>query len=100
MCVLVVFASLRSAPARAKNPEEPETAVPVGSDMDFLDHDRMGPFWLGAEVNSIFQTNLPFHAPYPDLGAKDARSFYNSFDNSAGAAISGLATVFLGYRPF
>ena len=48
--------------ARAKNPEQPETAVPVGSDMDFFDHDKLGPFWLGAEVNSIFeQLDDPAH---------------------------------------
>jgi high affinity Mn2+ porin len=91
MCVLVLSASLRALPAWAKNPEEPETAPPIGSDMDFLDHDKMGPFWLGAEVNSIFQTHPTFASKYAGT---------NSFRAPAEAAISGLATVFLGYRPF
>jgi hypothetical protein len=107
MCVLVVAASLWPRGARAKNPEEPETAIPVGSDMDFLDHDKEGPFWLGGEVNSIFQTNPSFRSAY---------NGHNSFGNqpwdpnvswaaqqaphgNAGAAVSGLATLFLGYRP-
>jgi high affinity Mn2+ porin len=91
MCVLVLSASLRPAPARAKNPEAPETAIPVGSDMDFLDHDKMGPFWLGGELNSILQVNPAFPAKL---------SGASSFGPKAEAAVSGLATLFTGYRPF
>ena len=101
MCVLVLSSSLWGAAAVAKNPEEPETAVPVGSDMDFLDHDKEGSFWLGAEANSIFQTHPSFVSkvngrnsfgvqPWPQPQVTRAPSE---------AAISGLATLFLGYRP-
>jgi hypothetical protein len=107
MCVLVVAATLWPGHARAKNPEEPETAPPVGKDLDFLNHDKEGSFWFGAEVNSIFQTNPSFRSRY---------NGQNSFGNQpydpgvpwaaqqaprgrAEAAISGLATVFFGYRP-
>jgi high affinity Mn2+ porin len=91
MCVLVLLAASRAGPARAKNPEQPETAVPVGSDMDFLDHDKMGPFWLGAEANSIFQTHPGFPSKY---------SGAHSLHAPAEAAISGLVTLFAAYRPF
>ena len=91
MCVLVVAACLRPSAARAKNPEEPETAIPVGSDMDFLDHDKEGPLWLGGEVNSILQVNPSF----PAKGTPGP----HSFGPKADAAISGLATVFTGCRP-
>jgi high affinity Mn2+ porin len=90
-CLVVLSASLWAAAARAKNPEAPETAIPVGSDMDFLDHEKMGPFWFGAEVNSIFQTHPSFPSKYAGT---------NSLRAPAEAAISGLATVFTAYRPF
>jgi hypothetical protein len=100
MCVTVLLAA---GPARAHNPEQPETAVPVGSDLDFLNHDRMGPFWLGAEVNSIFQTNPAFPAKYSGVNSFGVRSTDAAgrkvVTPSADAAISGLATVFTAYRP-
>jgi hypothetical protein len=111
MCVLVVAASLSARGARAKNPEEPETAVPVGSDMDFLDHDKEGSFWLGAEFNSIFQTNPSFRSRYnghnsfgnqpwnPNLDPSTTWAAQQATEGQPGAAISGLATLFLGYRP-
>jgi hypothetical protein len=107
MCVLVLSASLWSARAAAKNPEEPETAVPVGSDMDFLDHDREGPFWLGAEVNSILQANPSFASTYNghnSFGVQpwDKQRTWAEQQAPRGrseVAVSGLATVFLGYRP-
>jgi hypothetical protein len=76
--------------AEAKNPEEPETAIPQGHDLDFLDHEGNRPYWLGAEVNSIFQTHPSFRAPYSGTNSLQPRSEW---------AISGLATVFLAYRP-
>jgi hypothetical protein len=105
--VLVVAATLWPALARAKNPEEPETAIPVGSDMDFLDHDKMGRFWLGAEVNSIFQTNPSFPSTYNGQNSFGVQPWdktrpwavQQAPSGRAEAAISGLATVFLGYRP-
>ena len=101
MCVLVLSASLWGAAARAKNPEEPETAVPVGSDMDFLDHDKMGPFWVGAEFNSILQVNPPFSSKYNGRNSFGVQPWPHAQVTRASseAAISGLGTVFLGYRP-
>jgi hypothetical protein len=101
MCVLVLSTSLWGARAVAKNPEEPETAIPVGSDMDFLDHDKEGRFWLGAEFNSIFQTNPGFSSKYNGRNSFGVQPWPQPQVTSApsGAAISGLATVFLGYRP-
>jgi hypothetical protein len=107
MCVLVLSASFGAADAFAKNPEEPETAVPVGSDMDFLDHDKEGPYWLGAEANGIFQTNPSFSSKYNghnSFGGQPwdpTRPWANQqlSRGRADAAISGLATLFLGYRP-
>jgi hypothetical protein len=90
MCALLASA-LWAFPARAKNPEEPETAIPPGSDMDFGDHSGTGPLWLGAEVNSIFQAKPSFPSKIPP-GPHSLRS-------DAEWAISGLATVFLAYRP-
>jgi hypothetical protein len=97
----VLSASLWGAKAAAKNPEEPETAVPVGSDMDFLDHDKEGPFWLGAEANSIFQTNPSFASKYNGHNSFGGQPWPQPqlVEAPSEAAISGLATVFLGYRP-
>src|SRR6478609_5668049 len=103
MCVGVLSASLWAPRAHAKNPEEPETAVPVGSDLDFLNHDKMGPFWLGAEVNSIFQTNPGFPAKYSGVNSFGVHSTDAAgrkvVTPSGDWAISGLATVFTAYRP-
>jgi high affinity Mn2+ porin len=76
--------------ASAKNPEEPETAPRPGNDITFLDHDRDVPYWLGGEINSILQYHPSFSAPY---------SGTNSFHPDSESAISGLFTVFGGYRP-
>ncbi|HVU49048.1 MAG TPA: carbohydrate porin [Polyangia bacterium] len=97
----MLSASLWSARAAAKNPEEPETAIPIGSDMDFLDHDREGPFWLGAEANSIFQTHPSFPSRYNGINSFGVQPWPQPQVQRAPseAAISGLATVFLGYRP-
>jgi high affinity Mn2+ porin len=78
-----------AAPARAFNPEAPETAPHAGG-ITFLSHDAPVPYWLGAEVNSIFQAHPGFPAPYTGT---------NSLRPGAEAAISGLATVFTGYQP-
>ena len=101
MCVLVLSTSLWAAGARAKNPEEPETAIPVGSDMDFLDHDKMGPFWLGAEANSIFQTNPSFASKYNGRNSFGVQPRPQPQVPSAASEEpnSGFATIFLGYRP-
>jgi high affinity Mn2+ porin len=77
--------------AAAKNPEEPETAPRPGNDITFLDHGGTEPYWLGAEANSIFQAHPTFPAAY---------SGTNSLHAGGEAAISGLLTVFTGYRPF
>src|SRR4051794_11531556 len=90
MYAAVLSASLWATPAGARNPEEPETAPPPGSGLTFLDHEGTGPFWLGAEVNSIFQAHPSFPSKY---------SGTNSFQAPAETAISGLATIFLAYRP-
>jgi hypothetical protein len=101
MCVLVLCTSLWSARAAAKNPEEPETAVPVGSDMDFLDHDKEGPFWFGAEGNSIFQAHPSFPSKYNGRNSFGVQPWPQPQTSPARGewAISGLATLFLGYRP-
>jgi hypothetical protein len=84
--VLLAFA----VPARARNPEQPETAPPVWGGLTFMDHSGPGPFWFGAEINGIFQTHPTFHSPY---------AFTNSFRAPADAALSGLLTVFFAYTP-
>ena len=93
--VLVLTVSLCAPVARAKNPEEPEDAMPAGSDMTFLDHAGTGPFWFGAEANSILQAHPSFPAKYP-TNYTDLRSLQSTGE----AAISGLFTVFSAYRPF
>jgi hypothetical protein len=101
MCVLVVAATLWPLRARAKNPEEPETAVPVGSDMDFLNHDAMGPFWLGAEGNTIFQTHPSFSSRYNGRNSFGVQPWPQPQVSRAPSetAVSGLVTLFTGYRP-
>ena len=90
--LLVSVALLVSAtPVFARNPEQPETAPRPGSDMTFLDHDRPGPIWFGAEANGIFQAHPSFPAPY--TGA-------NSLKPNAETALSGLFTIFFAYSPF
>jgi hypothetical protein len=84
-------------PAQAKNPEEPETAPRPGNDITFLDHGGNEPYWLGAEANSIFQANPSFPAAYS--GNPAPALMQHSFGPGAEAAISGLFTVFTGYRP-
>jgi high affinity Mn2+ porin len=91
MCVIVLSLSLGATAARAKNPEQPEDAMPPGGDMTFLDHEGTGPLWLGAEINSIFQTHPAFPAKY---------SGPLSLHASGEAATSGLLTAFAAYRPF
>ena len=76
--------------AQAKNPEQPETAPHPEEEATFLDHDAFGPFWVGAEVNSILQHHGDFHSP---------RSGEHSLQGNSETALSGLITVFLGYRP-
>jgi high affinity Mn2+ porin len=90
--VLTVSTLLLAHPpaVRAKNPEQPETA-PRSEDMTFLDHERSSRFWLGAEVNSIFQYHPAFAAPYTGT---------NSLRPDAETALSSLLTVFLSYSPF
>jgi hypothetical protein len=81
---------LGARPAAAKNAEEPETA-PRGTDMSFVDHEGMGNWWLGGEINSILQFHPPFHSPY--MGK-------NSLHGDAEVALSGLATGFVSYTPW
>src|SRR5581483_5714284 len=88
--VIALGVSLAAAPARAKNPEQPETAPQPGTDQTFLDHSGPLPFWFGGEMNTIFQTHPSFSAPYTGT---------NSFRPGAEAAMSGLLTVFTAYRP-
>jgi high affinity Mn2+ porin len=95
VAVALVAAALALDPraAHAKNPEEPETEPKPGNDLTFLDHDHpwpAWPIWYGAEANSIFQYHPSFHSPYQ--GA-------NSLKPEAESAISGLFTIFTGYRP-
>jgi high affinity Mn2+ porin len=76
--------------AGAHNPEQPETAPPLGTGETFLDHTTFAPFWFSAEMNTIFQTHPEFSAPYTGT---------NSLRPNAEAAVSGLFTVFLAYQP-
>jgi hypothetical protein len=84
---LVAFAA---GPAAARNPEEPETAMPMGTNETFLDHTTFAPFWFGAEVNTIFQTHPGFAAPYTGD---------HSLTPGKEAALSGVFTVYLAYQP-
>ncbi|HEY8926725.1 MAG TPA: carbohydrate porin [Polyangia bacterium] len=76
--------------ARARHPEQPETAPRPGGDLTFLDHGGPGPFWYGAEINAIFQTHPSFRAPY---------SGQNSLKPGAERALSWLVTAFGAYTP-
>jgi hypothetical protein len=76
--------------ARARNPENPENAPPPGTATTILDHIKMGQFWFGAEMNSIFQAHPGFASPYSGL---------NSFQGRGETAVSGLFTVFMAYAP-
>ncbi|HZL19097.1 MAG TPA: carbohydrate porin [Polyangia bacterium] len=99
-------------PARANNPEEPETAPRPGNDITFLDHGGNGPYWLGLEANSIAQAHPAFAAAYStypnppasvcnpqDPNPADCLSGH-SLDPQSEAEISGLITLFAAYRPF
>jgi high affinity Mn2+ porin len=92
---LVIALAGASRVAVAKNPEEPETAPRAGNDLTFLDHGGTAPYWLGGEANSIFQANPPFHADYSGNPAL----LQHSFGPADETAISGLFTLFTGYRP-
>ena len=78
-------------PAGAKNPEQPETAPRAGSETTFLDHAGDGPFWVGAELNTIWQYHPSFKAPYtsPDYSLQPHAEWAQSF----------LITAFAGYAP-
>jgi len=91
-CRLALFAlvALAAGPAAAHNPEQPETAPPLGVNETFVDHTTFAPFWFGAEMNTIFQTHPAFSAPYTGD---------HSLTPGAEAAVSGLFTVFLAYQP-
>jgi hypothetical protein len=53
--VTALLPSLAS-PARARNPEQPETAAPLGNDQTFIDHTTFAPFWFGGfGLNAIQQ---------------------------------------------
>ena len=89
LCTIACVLSSRTA--RAKNPEQPETAPPVDENLTFIDHSGSQPFWFGAEINTIFQGKPGFSAKYN--GPK-------SFSPNGETAVSGLMTVFTAYRPF
>jgi high affinity Mn2+ porin len=90
MRLLVFTAWLGGGVAHARNPEEPEDATPTGRDLTFLDHTGLGTLWFGAEANSIFQAHPSFPSAY--AGA-------HSLSSRGEAAISGLFTAFVTYRP-
>src|SRR4051794_40057603 len=92
MAPLMALAAL-AAPrrARAHNPEEPENSPRPGSGATFIDHAGTEPFWFSGQANSIFQVHPHFPAAY---------SGTNSFQPQAEAAISGLLTAYLAYRPW
>jgi len=85
--------ALLTGRAHAKNPEQPETAPRPEAQATFLDHspEAFGPFWVGAEVNSILQHHGDFHAPRP--------SGPHSLQGQSESALSGLLTLFFAYRP-
>jgi high affinity Mn2+ porin len=86
----VAILLLLSAAARAKNPEQPETA-PQSGELTFIDHETPRPYWIGAEINSILQYHPSFPAAY---------SGPNSFHPDSEYAISGLMTFFSTYKPY
>lgn len=88
LCPLILLAH---GTASAKNPEQPETVPRTERDMTFLDHGGSGPFWFGAEANSILQAHPSFPAAYTGP---------NSLRPGREAALSGLFTMFLAYAPF
>jgi high affinity Mn2+ porin len=89
--LLALVIELLSTPARARNPEEPETAPRVGAEETFIDHAGTQPFWFGAEANSIAQFKPAFPALY---------SGPSSLRTEREAAVSGLFTAFFAYAPF
>jgi high affinity Mn2+ porin len=90
MMLAALAVSLAAAPAWARNPEEPETTPPIGGPETFLNHDIAAPFWFSAQANTIFQTHPSFAAPYTGT---------NSLQPGAEAAVSGVFTLYFGYRP-
>ena len=90
LLVVLALTALIGRPAAARDPEQPETAPPLGTTETFIDHSTFAPFWFGAEANTIFQVHPGFSAPYSGV---------NSFQPGAEAALSGLFTVFLAYQP-
>ena len=86
----IAFLLIFSSSAWAANPEQPETA-PKSTEVTFLPHDGPQPYWIGAEINSIFQWHPSFPAKY---------SGPNSLLSNDEWAISGLMTAFGAYRPW
>ncbi|HJZ84016.1 MAG TPA: carbohydrate porin [Polyangia bacterium] len=82
--------TLAARTAHGSNPEQPETAQPAGAGTTFLDHSGTGPFWFGAEWNTILQLKPSFDARYSGM---------NSLRPESEDAMSGLFTLFFAYAP-
>jgi hypothetical protein len=87
----VLLVLLVAGPARAVNPEQPETAPKADNDVQFIDHSGPGPLYFGAEANNILQYKPAIRSPYQGP---------NSLRPESEAAMSGLLTAFFAYTPF
>ena len=68
-------------PAEVTTPEPQQAVFP---------HSATWPFYVGGQLNMIFQVHPPFHAKY---------SGPNSFRNKGENALSRVATLYLGVQP-
>jgi len=95
-CVLLtlLYATTITLPALSQLPDitvsktpEPETVSETVPTM--FPHSADSRFWISGQMNFIFQTNTPFHAPYS--GPQSFQPTYNS-------AISHVLTLYTGFQ--
>lgn len=93
--VVLVAILLVAPPIQAQaTPEKPATADTTSADDSDQDptvfpHSSTWPFFIGGQLNMIFQVHPPFHAKY---------SGPNSFRNQGENALSRVATLYLGVQ--
>jgi high affinity Mn2+ porin len=90
---VTIFCVVSSAQAtQSHNPESQESKTEIShseSDPTVFPHSSTSPFFVGGQLNMIFQAHPPFHAKY---------SGPNSFTNEGEHALSRVATLYLGWQ--
>lgn len=88
----LICASVFAQTNQTQNPEteqsQAETSRPE-SDPTVFPHSSTSPFFVGGQLNMIFQAHPPFHAKY---------SGPNSFQNTGEHALSRVATLYFGWQ--